>query len=309
MRTGIVLAAILAVAACQGSPSTTPAAAGPRLYVSDETGTEVVVIDPIARTLVQRIAVGKRPRGIRLSRDGRQLYVALSGSPIGGPGVDESKLPPADRAADGIGVIDLASGAVVKKYQSGRDPEAFALSTDGRMLFVSNEDAAEMSALDLESGAVRTRVKVGEEPEGVTVRPDGNVVYVACEGANEVVAIDTGTFEVVAHVKTGARPRGIVFDRNGTTGFVSNENAGAITVFDPVAQKVTETIQVPRKPGSQVPPRPMGLALASDGLRLFVSLGRAKGIAVIDTVKRTVTGTIDDVGARPWGIAISADGR
>src|SRR5690349_8301573 len=86
---------------------------GPRLYVSDETGTEVVVVDPVAQKVVQKIAIGKRPRGVKLSPDGALLYVALSGSPIGGPGVDESKLPPADRAADGIGVIDVASHTVV----------------------------------------------------------------------------------------------------------------------------------------------------------------------------------------------------
>ena len=76
----------------------------------------------------QTIDVGKRPRGISVSPDGRQLYVALSGSPIAGPGVDESKLPPADRAADGIGVVDLATGKLVTKYQSGQDPEAFSIS-------------------------------------------------------------------------------------------------------------------------------------------------------------------------------------
>src|ERR671913_511992 len=81
---------------------------GPRIYVSDETGGNVIVINPDEGTVVERIPVGKRPRGIRVSRDGKQLLIALSGSPIAGPGVDESKLPPPDRAADGIGVVDIA---------------------------------------------------------------------------------------------------------------------------------------------------------------------------------------------------------
>src|SRR6478672_8558366 len=116
----IVCAAVI-TGACGGSsptPSssgaTTPAPApppkpalpsGPVLYVSDETGGNVIVIDPVAGQVVDRIAVGKRPRAIRVSRDGKQLLVALSGSAIGGPNVDESKLPPPDRAADGIGVV------------------------------------------------------------------------------------------------------------------------------------------------------------------------------------------------------------
>src|SRR5690349_21473272 len=103
-RTAVLVLIAAGLTACSGAGSTrsNAAASGPRIYVSDETGTEVVVIDPVARQIVQRINVGKRPRGVRLSHDGARLFVALSGSPIGGPGVDESKLPPADRAADGI---------------------------------------------------------------------------------------------------------------------------------------------------------------------------------------------------------------
>src|SRR3954470_17980965 len=121
---------------------------GPVLYVSDETGGNVIVIDPVGGSVVDRIAVGKRPRGIRVSRDGKQLLVALSGSAIGGPNVDESKLPPPDRAADGIGVVDLATHKLVRKYQSGDDPEVFDLSPDGRTIYVSNEDAAQVSVVD-----------------------------------------------------------------------------------------------------------------------------------------------------------------
>ena len=116
-----------------------PAAPGPeaacpsavRLYVSDETGGNVIVVDPEEGTVVERIAAGKRPRGIRLSRDGKQLLIALSGSPIAGPGVDESKLPPPDRSADGIGVLDLATHKMVRTHDSGQDPESFDISPDG----------------------------------------------------------------------------------------------------------------------------------------------------------------------------------
>ena len=94
-----------------------------RLYVSDETGGQVIVIDPDAGAVLGRIPVGKRPRGIRLSRDGRQLLVALSGSPIAGPGVDESTLPPPDRGADGIGIVDIATGTLLRTHRSGQDPD------------------------------------------------------------------------------------------------------------------------------------------------------------------------------------------
>ena len=178
------------------------------LYVSDETDGNVLVIDPEAGRLLERIPVGKRPRGLHLSHDGKLLYVALSGSPIAPPGVDESKLPPPDRSADGIGVVDLDARKLVRTLPSGQDPEAFDLSLDGRIAYLSNEETAEMSALNLTSGTIDGKVKVGGEPEGVTLRPDGQVVYVTCEEDNEVYAVDAPQLEGPGEDEDGRRARG-----------------------------------------------------------------------------------------------------
>jgi len=279
------------------------------VYVSDETGGRVVAIDVATGHIAGIVAVGKRPRGLRLSHDGTLLFVALSGSPIAGPGVDESKLPPGDRSADGIGVIDLATGQLLRKLKGGQDPESFDLSPDGRVLYVSNEETSEMSIVDVPSGEVRSRVKVGGEPEGVTVRPDGREVYVTCEEDNEVVVVNAATGKVVTHLKVGARPRAIAFTADGTTGFVTNENDGTVSVIDVPRHKVSATITIPRDEGWPMPPRPMGAALSDDGVHVFISLGRARGVAVLDARTRTLLRTIDNVGERPWGIAVSTDGR
>ncbi len=319
--TSFVAAACLLASACSGeapppaastpaatAPAPAPPPPGPKLYVSDETGGAVIVIDAATGQVVERIAVGKRPRGIRVSRDGTNLFVALSGSPIAGPGVDESKLPPADRAADGIGVVDLATHKLVRTLKSGQDPEAFDLSPDGTTMYVSNEETAEMSVLDIASGTVRDRVKVGEEPEGVTVRPDGREVYVTCEGTNEVVAIDTKTLKVVGRMKTAARPRSVAFTKDGSTAFVTDENAATISVLDTAKHTVAKSIVIPKTKGPTAP-RPMGAVLSPDGQQVYISLGRARAVAVIDVAKRALVQTIEDVGDRPWGIDVSADGE
>jgi hypothetical protein len=95
------------------------------------------------------IPLGKRPRGIRVSPDGTQLFVALSGSPIGGPNVDESKLPPPDKAADGIGIVDIATSKMVKMLHGGSDPESLSISADGTKVYASNEDAGGASIIDV----------------------------------------------------------------------------------------------------------------------------------------------------------------
>src|SRR5262245_41158056 len=77
------------------SEATAPS--GPRLYVTNEVSGDLSVIDATTQTVIKTIPLGKRPRGIQISPDKTKFYVALSGSPIAGPGVDESKLPPPDR--------------------------------------------------------------------------------------------------------------------------------------------------------------------------------------------------------------------
>ncbi len=165
--TGVTLSSLIFLSACAGpnQPAETgpdlksiggaaekPAASPPPpapyyVYVTNEQGGNLTVIHGGTNEVIETIALGKRPRGIKVSPDGTQLFVALSGSPIAGPGVDESKLPPPDKAADGIGVVDIASRKVVKMLHGGSDPEQIALSQDGSKVFASNEDAGGASII------------------------------------------------------------------------------------------------------------------------------------------------------------------
>ncbi|MEQ1871617.1 MAG: hypothetical protein ABL961_16500, partial [Vicinamibacterales bacterium] len=125
----VVLVALVAAAGCGGDGANTPAPATPAsvtpvppplvapalgVYVTNETSGDLSVIDAATNAVIGTIPLGKRPRGIAASPDGTTLFIALSGSPAAPPGVDESKLPPPDRTADGIGVVDIASMKLVR---------------------------------------------------------------------------------------------------------------------------------------------------------------------------------------------------
>jgi len=301
--------ALIPVTLVLGLASAAEAADSARIYVSSENTGEVAAIDPDSGQVLNRIPVGKRPRGIKLSPDGKLVYVALSGSPNAPPGVDESKLPPPDRTADGIGVVDLATGKLARTLHSGQDPEAFDLSPDGKTLYVSNEETAEITVLDAGQDKIIKKVPVGKEPEGVTVRPDGKVVYVACEGDSEVDAVDTKTLKVLSHMHTDARPRSMVFTRDGKTAFAAAERGGAVTILDGVAHKVLGSIKIPSANESAGPARPMGTALTPDGKYVLVTTGRDGSLAVIEAAQHTLAKMIPGVGARPWGVGVSPDGK
>src|SRR5882672_10369499 len=160
-RLSALLAAIVCVAifGCHSTkPSVEPAAdtasssSAPRIYVTNEVSGDLTVIDSGTLKVIATTPLGKRPRAIHPSPDGKTLYVALSGSPIAGPDVDESTLPPPDKSADGIGVFDVAQNKIVRVIKGGSDPENFDISRDGTQIFISNEDDAAVSVVDIASG-------------------------------------------------------------------------------------------------------------------------------------------------------------
>jgi YVTN family beta-propeller protein len=153
-----------ASAATGAAPAARVGSGAPLVYVSNEDGNDIAVIDSRTDSVISTIFVGKRPRGIDLSPDGRTLYVAVSGSPKAPPGVDESTLPPPDRAADGIAVIDAATRKLTATLKSGQDPEAFAVSRDGKKVYVSNEDAGTTSVVDVASGRVVKAIRWAASP-------------------------------------------------------------------------------------------------------------------------------------------------
>ena len=149
------------------------------VFVSNERSDDITVIDGASEEVVATFRVGKRPRGIHATPDGRRVFVTLSGSPRMAPGLDENRAP-ADKRADGLGVIDPVARKLIDRWHVGSDPEQFAISKDGKFAFIANEDDASATIIDRDSGQSRGRIKVSEEPEGVGVNPVSGEVYVTC---------------------------------------------------------------------------------------------------------------------------------
>jgi YVTN family beta-propeller protein len=270
------------------------------VYVSNERSGDITVIDGATDSVVATFKAGKRPRGIHAAPDGKRLFVTLSGSPRMAPGLDENRAP-ADKTADGLGVIDPVERRLIDRWHVGSDPEQLAISKDGKFAFIANEDDASASIVDLGSGQSRGKVKVSDEPEGVGVNPQNAEVYVTCEEKGEVFAIDPDQQRVLATIETGGRPRSIAFLPDGSRAYVACENGGYVAVIDAASHKLLSKIQLPT--GSL----PMGTATSSDGKELYVSTGRGNTVVVVDTEKNAVATTVP-VGNRAWGIALDPSG-
>jgi YVTN family beta-propeller protein len=287
------------------------------VYVTNERSGDVTVINGSDFSVAATIPVGKRPRGIHASPDGKTVYVALSGTPVGPPPRIDAQGNPifdkkksddddddanADKAADGIGVLDVATKKLTGKLNAGSDPEEFALSKDGRRIYISNEDTKSATVIGIAAAKVEHIIPVGLEPEGVGTTPDGKQFYVTCEAGGDIYVVDTGSYTSVAHFKVGGRPRSVAFLSAGGIGFIPAESSGELNVIDVANAKVSKIIALPA--GS----RPMSVKLSPDEKRLYVSNGRAGTISVFDSHSYELLDTIK-VGTRPWGIGLSPDGK
>lgn len=281
-----------------------PAAPAELIYVSNEDSGDLSVISSTTHEVIATIPVGKRPRGVRASEDGRTVYVALSGSPKCPPWMpeEECEAQETDKSQDGIAVVDAVEHTVSYVLPGGSDPETFDLSVDGTRLFVSNEDVGLASIVDIESREVIASIEVGEEPEGVRTSPDGGLFYVTGETDHNVTVVDAESGERITQIRVGHRPRDIAFTSDSSRAYVSSEIDGTVSVIDVANHEVTETITLPD--GS----RTMGLAMSPDDSLLYASNGRSKTVSVIDVATNEVVDTVE-VGERPWGIGVSRDGK
>lgn len=278
---------------------------GGLLYVSNEDSRNLSVIDPATDSVIATIEVGMRPRGVKVSPDGRTVYVALSGSPKCPPTMPDAECAKkvADRSQDGVAVVDVATRKTTKVLPAGIDPETFDVSADGQTLYVSNEDAGTLTIVDVASAKTKASVKTGREPEGVTIAPDGKTVWVTGETDHNVTVVDVSSGKSVAQIDTkGSRPRAVGFLPDGSKAYVTNEQSGTVAVIGPSAHAVRGTIAL----GAGA--KPMGIAVAHDGSRVYVSTGRGGSVVVIDPGRDSVVASVK-VGQRPWGITLSPDGR
>jgi DNA-binding beta-propeller fold protein YncE len=189
----------LSVPMCRGVDHMDFSASGRYAYASCEFGANMIEVDlqtqRVIRTLV--LANGNAsPQDVKLSPDGRMLYVADQAS--GGlweidperfrvrgflrtgagahglyPSRDAGELYVSNRAAGSISVVSFKTRRVVATWQLPlpASPDMGGVSADGRTLWLSGRYNAEVYAINTRTGRLRARISVGQGPHGLCVWP------------------------------------------------------------------------------------------------------------------------------------------
>ena len=140
---------------------------GKTLAVTNWGDQSVSLLDPASLRETARIAVGSHPNEMAWSRDGR-LFVANSGSNT-------------VSAISGAAVVETIRTSLDPKAPVGSTPDALALSSDGRRLYVANADNNNVAVVDV-SNSRESRVlgfiPTGWYPTALAASVDGRQLYV-----------------------------------------------------------------------------------------------------------------------------------
>lgn len=295
-----------------------------RVWVPNERGSKVVVIDPATFQIVARIDVGAYPEHVSPSWDGQLLYVndmhtdfmtiidPRSGKVTGrvaAPSPYNLYFTPAgDRA---IVVEDMVQGAPKNENglrfftypgfeEIGFLPIRWAgadhldFSADGETLYLSCEYSGRVEVVDVASMRVTTHIVVGGLPTDVRLAPDGRRLFVANQQLDGVTVIDTTTNELVDFVKLRNGSHGLALSRDVRLLYVTNRVAGSISVVDIATLEVVATWSVGGSPDM--------IAVSPDGGQLWISNRWDRTVIVVDTTTGKVIKTIE-TGAYPHGLS------
>lgn len=254
-----------------------------KVYVANSGEGTLSIIDTKTVELVGKIpAGGDHPSGLRFLPDGKHLVISYLGEKVS----DQSSL----------GVMDLATGKLVKSIPLGAQSERFDITPDGKRAYVGNLGSQSVSVVDLEAGKVIQTIASPERlPFNVLVSPKGHRVFVGNTVGSTIIEIDTATNQVMQTIKVPAGPNGMTFTPDGDNILMTNVYAGRLSSYNLTTKFVNEGTHVGLLPGF--------VRLAPDGLKGIFVRPYGRQVSIFDGTTMQVIKNIE-TGIGPSTVAI-----
>jgi len=279
-----------------------------KVYVANEDGGTVSVLDASSFKTVAAVPVGRLPHNVQVAPDGGLAWVTNNGDgdAPGHAGGHGGSATGHDAAPAGeVWAIDTATDSVVAKVSVGLHPAHVVLTPDGRHAFVTNGGEDTVSVVDTSARRVVGTIPVDKYPHGIRISPDGALAYVANLKGGTVSVIDTALRKEVARIPAGKGPAQVGFTPDGRLAFVSLSQEDAVAVIDPALRKVIARVKVGPTPIQvHATPDSRTLLVANQGTRSKPG----KTVSIIELDRFKVAKTVE-TGLGAHGVAIDAAGR
>lgn len=184
---------------------------------------------------------------------------------------------------DTITAIDATSLTVVGELTVYQQPESLALSPEGKLWVVHQDDYAiavvDPDALVIERGF---RLPYASQPVAIAMSPTGDAAYVSLMALGRVLQLNPSTGEVLGTAEVGPRPRGLAIAHDGNTlyvtRFISPDEGGEVVRVDTGSMTTSARIQLPLdvetadsdQKARGLPNYLFGVALTPDGRQAWV---------------------------------------
>jgi YVTN family beta-propeller protein len=295
----------------------------PLLLVLNKEENSLVIVDPVARKVINRVPTGEAPHEVAASADGKLAFVANYGKRSLGSTISVIDIAAAKEVHRvNLGALRRPHGIVfsqgkvyftaeVNKLIARYDPASneidwllgtgqntthmLVLSKAGDKIYTANIGSDTISAIESVSGSSgwnEVVIPVGKGPEGIDMSPDAKEVWTAHSRDGGISIIDVATNKVSKtldiHTKRSNR---LKFTPDGKSVLVSDIDGGELVVLDPPAGKEGARIKLGHMPE--------GIVVTPDGTRAYVAVAGDNDVAVIDlktlkVVDRIATGSGPD---------------
>jgi YVTN family beta-propeller protein len=166
---------------------------GKRMIVTNESDNSITVHDVKSGNLLKSISVGKygeRPRGIKVSPDGKTYLVTLE-------------------LSDKMLVLNQKF-KVIKEVATGKTPYGVSYDREGKRIFVAANNEKTLQVFDAKTFEKIKDIPTGQRCWHFTFTPDDQQLLLACGKSSEVIVVDTSSLEVTKRISANEMPWGIV---------------------------------------------------------------------------------------------------
>ncbi len=289
-------------------------------YGKQQPGSTLSVVDLASRKEAKRVSLGalRRPHGIAVA-GGKVYFTAevnrvvarydpqsdqvdwIMGTGQGGTHMlalspAEDRVYTANIESGTVSVLDRAAGPGapgVRQVPAGKEPEAIAVSPDGREVWVGSRAGGAITVIDAAAEKVTATLPFQGVPIRLVFTPDGKRVLASDAAGGELVVLDAAARREVRRVPLGKVPVGLLAAPDGKRAYVALAAENRVAAVDLQSLTVSGTVETgpvpdglawagsrPAAPAARPGALGVGVAPVPPALRAELGLKDAEGVLV-----------------------------